>query len=65
VGDTIAPFIESLSFTRAKNDACIFYRKETGMIVLLYVDHLYLDGMTSDGMKFYESLLHVWSARNL
>ena len=41
--DTIAPFIESLGFTRAKNDACIFFHKDTGMIVLLYVDDLTLD----------------------
>ena len=36
--DTIAPFIESLGFTRAKNDACMFFKffnKETGMSVVI------------------------------
>ena len=63
--DTIAPFIESLGFTRAKNDACIFFHKDTGMIVLLYVDDLYLDGIPSDVMEFHRNLTARFECKEL
>ena len=63
--DTIAPFIESLGFTRAKNDSCIFFHKETGMIVLLYVDDLYLDGIPSDVMEFHRNLTARFECKEL
>jgi hypothetical protein len=63
--DTIAPFIESLGFTRAKNDACIFFNKETGMIVLLYVDDLYVDGAPSDVMAFHQNLTSRFECKEL
>ena len=54
--ETIAPFIEELGFIRAKNDKCIFYHPDTGMIVLLYVDDIYMDGMAEDVEEFHVQL---------
>jgi hypothetical protein len=54
--NTIAPFIESLGFIRDKNDLCVFYHPTTDMIVLLYVDDIYMDGMSEDVDTFYDQL---------
>jgi hypothetical protein len=39
---TIACFLVSVGFVRAKNDI-FFYNPENGMIILLYVDDLLMD----------------------
>jgi hypothetical protein len=54
--NTIAPFIESLGFIRDKNDPCVFHHPTTDMIVLLYVDDIYMDGLSKDVDTFYEQL---------
>ena len=63
--ETIAPFIESLGFTRGENDRCIFFNKETGMIVLLYVDDLLLDGTEEDVDKFHDALRKRFECKEL
>jgi hypothetical protein len=56
--NTIAPFIETLGFVRDKNDQCVFYHPTTDMIVLLYVDDIYMDGMSEDVDIFLRSVEH-------
>jgi len=63
--ETIAPYIVSLGFIRAKNDACIFYHPVTDMIILLYVDDLYMDGVPEDVETFHQSLIKRFECKAL
>ena len=52
---TIAPWLESIGFTRGKNEPGVFYHFEKDLLILLYVDDIYAEGFDEDvNWVFYE-----------
>ena len=46
--NTIAPWLEEQGFERGKNEKSVFYNKERGLLLLLYVDDCLVDGQEED-----------------